>query len=104
MLATADGKETQGGSPLEDLTDRLARAVKKQWTDAAMDQRLVQSEAIQVRWELLSRGLVGPVSAGTGSRRFPPVGGLAVVGEEQLRRGGLRDPYAVYGGWGLVGW
>jgi hypothetical protein len=84
--------------PLEDLADRLARAVKKQWTDAAMERRLVQSEAIQVRWELSSRGLVGPVSAGAGSRRFLPVAGLAAVREEQLRRGGLRDLHAVYGG------
>ncbi|MGH3783092.1 MAG: hypothetical protein ACRDRO_21335 [Pseudonocardiaceae bacterium] len=101
-------KETQarynGGQgdewPLEDLVDRLARAVKKQWTDVAMDRRLVQSDAISVRWELSSRGLVGPVSAAVGSRRLAPVPGLGTVGEEQLRRGGLGDLHAVYGGLG----
>lgn len=85
---------------LDELADKLASAVKKQWTDAAMDRQLIQADALRVRWQRSTRPLVGPVSAATRSRRFTPLPGLAAIGEEQLRYGELCDLHAIYGGLG----
>ena len=83
-----------------DVADLLAGAVKDQWTGAAADRRLLQPEPIPVPWERPSKPIAGPVSAAAGSRQFPPLPGLAAVGQGQLRKGELRDLHAVYGGLG----
>jgi len=89
-----------GLAELDRLTDLLAGAVKEQWTRAAADRGLLEPEPIPVRWEKPSLPLAGPTSAAAGSRRFPPLPGLAVIGQQQLRAGRLRDLHAVYGGLG----
>jgi hypothetical protein len=83
-----------------ELADLLAGAVKDQWTRAAADRRLLHPEPIYVRWERPSQPFAGPVSAAAGSRQFPPLPGLAAVRQGQLRKGGLGDLHALYGGLG----
>ena len=76
------------------------RAVKDQWTRAATERRLLHPEPIPVQWERSSQPFAGPVSAAASSRQFLPLPGLAAVRQGQLRKGGLRDLHAVYGGLG----
>lgn len=87
-------------SAVDDVADLLAGAVKEQWTAAAAERRLLQPEPIPVRWERSSKPFAGPASAAAQSRQFPPLPGLRAAGLGQLRKGGLRDLHAVYGGLG----
>jgi hypothetical protein len=92
--------DTGRGRPLDELADSLTTAVTEQWTRAALERRLLQPEPIPVHWERSSRPLAGPVSAAVESSRFPPLPGLSPAVRRQLRRGQLKDLYAVYGGLG----
>jgi hypothetical protein len=85
---------------LDQLADLLAGAVRNQWTRAAADRGLLQSEPIPVRWRRTSRPVAGPVSAAVGSQRFPPLPGLPAVSQQRLRRGRISDLHALYGGLG----
>jgi len=53
---------------LDQLADLLAEAVKEQWTRAATDRGLLQSEPIPVRWKRSSLPAAGPISAATANR------------------------------------
>ncbi len=92
--------DTGRGRPLDEVADSLAAVVTEQWTQAALERRLLQPEPIHVRWERSSRPLAGPVSAAVKSRRFPPLPGLSPSVTRQLRGGRLQDLHAVYGGLG----
>jgi hypothetical protein len=92
--------DTGRSRPLGELADSLAGAVTEQWTQAALERRLLQPEPIPVRWGRSSRPLAGPVSAAVESRQFPPLPGLPAAVLEQLRNGRLEDLHAVYGGLG----
>jgi hypothetical protein len=87
-------------SALDDVAVLLARVVKEQWSAAAVQRRLRQTEPIPVRWERSSKPVAGPVWAALRSQRFTPLPGLERVGPEQLDEGGLRDLHAIYGGLG----
>ncbi len=86
--------------PVNEVTDLLAGAVREQWMGAATERRLLEPEPIPVQWERPYESVTGPLSAATGSRRFPPLPGLAVVKRRQLRNGGIKDLHALYGGLG----
>lgn len=92
--------ETATAAELDRLTDVLAGAVQDQWTAAAAGRGLLQPEPIPVRWARPSLPLAGPVAAAVGSARFPPLPGLAAVGQQRLRAGRIGDLHAVYGGLG----
>ncbi len=85
---------------LDDIADRLAAAVKDQWTRAAAERRLLQPEPIPVQRRRASGPVAGPVSAAASSRQFRPLPGLKAVRQGQLREGGLPDLHAIYGGLG----
>lgn len=85
---------------LGQMADMLAGAVRNQWTRAAADRGLLQSEPIPVRWRRTSRPVVGPVSAAVGSQRFPPLPGVPTVTQQRLRQGRISDLHALYGGLG----
>ena len=53
-----------------------------------------------MRWDRPSQPVVGPVSAAAKSQQFPPLPGLSAVRQSRLRKGGLPDLQAVYGGLG----
>jgi hypothetical protein len=91
---------TAGQPDLDQLAGQLAAAVSEQWTRAAADRGLLAPEPIPVRWATPSLALAGPASAAAGSRRFPPLPGLAPAGERLLRAGQVRDLHALYGGLG----
>jgi hypothetical protein len=82
------------------LADLLAGAVKDQWTRAASDRGLLEPTPIPVRWHKPSMPVAGPVSVAVSSKRFPPLPGLAAVGQQRLQAGHIRDLHAVYGGLG----
>jgi hypothetical protein len=84
---------------IDEAADLLARAVRDQWTGAAAERRL-QPELIPVQWARSAQPVTGPVSAAVGSRQFPPLPGLAAVRQAQVRKGGLGDLHALYGGLG----
>jgi hypothetical protein len=92
---TGDGS----GSGLDRLADRLAGAVYEQWKQAAAERGLLHPDPIEVRWSKVS-SVAGSAAAATDSRRFQPIPGLAAIGQEQLREGGLGDLHTVYGGLG----
>jgi hypothetical protein len=85
---------------LDQVADLLAGMVKDQWTRAATERGLLQSEPIPVRWRRSALAVAGPVSAAVGSRRFPPLPGLRVVNQQRLRGGRISDLHDVYGGLG----
>jgi hypothetical protein len=93
-------RTTSGTSEFDRFADLLARAVEKQWTEAARGRRLLHPEPIAVRWNASTRSIAGPPMAATDSTRFAPLPGLAATRPEQLRQGGLRDLHSVYGGLG----
>src|SRR6266478_3224015 len=68
-----------GTQELNRLADLLAGAVNEQWTQAATDRGLLQSEPIPVRWHRLSLPFAGPVAAAVDSQRFQPLPGLSAV-------------------------
>jgi hypothetical protein len=82
------------------LADLLAVAVKDQWTRAAADRRLLQSEPIPVRWQRSSLPVAGHVSAVVTSQRFAPLPGLSPVGRQRLRTGQISDLHSLYAGLG----
>jgi hypothetical protein len=86
------------GRTLDQIADLLAKAVKKQWDDAARDRDLLQP--IPVTWRGSTGQLTGPVSAAVRSDEFPPLPGLSRIGPEQLRSGTLQELHGVYGGLG----
>lgn len=92
-----DAIETQ---EVDRLADLLAGAVNEQWTRAAMDRGLLQSEPIPVRWHRPSTPFAGPVAAAVSSRRFQPLPGLPAIDRQRLRGGQISDLHAVYGGLG----
>jgi hypothetical protein len=89
-----------GPRELDQLADLLAGAVKDQWTRAATDRGLLQSEPIPVRWRRSSLTVAGPVSAAVGSQRFPPLPGLSPATQQRLRAGRISDLHGIYGGLG----
>ena len=97
---TKQGDAALGAAELDHPTEMLAGAVKDQWTRAAADRGLLEPEPIPVVWQKPSLPVAGPVSAAVGSKRFPPLPGLAAVGQQRLRAGQIRDLHAVYGGLG----
>ena len=92
--------DSGSGRTLDGVADLLAGAVKDQWTHAATERRLLHPEPIPVRWDRPSQPVVGPVSAAAKSQQFPPLPGLSAVRQSRLRKGGLPDLQAVYGGLG----
>jgi hypothetical protein len=88
------------GRPLDELADSLATAVTEQWTQAALERRLLHPEPIPVQWKRSTAPLAGPVSAAVEARQLPPLPGVSPTSPRQLRGGGLRDLHAVYGGLG----
>jgi len=89
-----------GTAELDQLSDLLAGAVRDQWTRAASDRGLLQSDPIPVRWKRSFLPIAGPPSAAVGSHRFSPLPGLSEVGQQRLRGGQINDLHAVYGGLG----
>jgi hypothetical protein len=85
---------------LDHLADALAGSVKDQWTRAAADRGLLQSEPIPVRWRKSSLAVTGSASVAAGSGRFQPIPGLSAVTQQRLRRGRISDLHAIYGGLG----
>lgn len=85
---------------LDHLADVLAGSVKDQWTRAAADRGLLQSEPIPVRWRKSSLAVAGSVSAAVGSVRFQPIPGLPAVTQQRLRGGQISDLHTIYGGLG----
>ena len=90
----------QDGVSIDEVADRLIDAVRQQWTNAAVDRRLLQPEPIPLRWERSSQPIAGPVSAAASSRQLPPLPGLTTVQPWQLQSGGLSDLHTLYGGLG----
>ena len=85
---------------LDRLADLLGGVVKDQWTRAAADRGLLQSEPIPVRWRRSPLTVAGPVAAAVGSKRFAPLPGLSPVSRQRLRAGRISDLHAIYGGLG----
>jgi hypothetical protein len=67
LVALVAGR-TPGLRELDDLADRLAEAVRKQWEKAAGERRL-EPEPIPVRWRMPSKAVAGPVAGAVGSAR-----------------------------------
>jgi hypothetical protein len=86
---------------LEDA-DRLAKALREQWTQAAAERGLLAPSPIPIRWRRASLEVAGPLSSAIGSKakpaRFPPLPGIARTTAVRLRAGRLEDLHAVYGG------
>lgn len=93
-------EETTLADELE-LADRLAAAVKVQWTRAAAEHRLFAPAPIPVRWKRSALPVAGPVAAAIGSMGetafLDPLPGLEATTEAQLRAGGLNELHKVYG-------
>ncbi len=88
------------GSALDDVADLLAGAVKDVWSAAADQRYLRQPEPIPVRWKESSEPVGVPAWAAARSEQFKPLPGLEKVEPGDLREGGLRDLYSIYGGLG----
>lgn len=88
------------GQELGRLADLLAGAVESQWSRAAGERGLLAPEPIPVRWQRPTAAVGGPVAAAAALALFPPLPGLAAVGEKQLRAGLVNELHAVYGGLG----
>jgi hypothetical protein len=90
--------------PSDVLADSLAKAVHKQWQQAAIERVLMMPAPIPVRWSLSDLAVAGSVAAAVGdpgvaSVFFPSLPGQTRVTEEQLRAGGGRgELFAVYAG------
>jgi hypothetical protein len=87
-----------GSGQLDHVADQLAAAVHAQWKREAEERGLTGADAIRVRWGRPSLPMAGPVAAAAGSRRFPPLPGLAAVGQAELAAGQVADLHALYGG------
>lgn len=83
-----------------DDADRLAVAVKDEWTRAAAERGLLAPEPIPVRWARPALPLAGPRAAAAASRRFPPLPGLPWSREGEYQSGEIRDLHTLYGGLG----
>jgi hypothetical protein len=84
---------------LDELTDRLALAMRNQWTNAANERRLLQPAPLPIRWHRSGDPVVGPVAAATrADHGFDPLPGLDRVTSSRLRRGTRRDLHRIYGG------
>jgi hypothetical protein len=87
---------------LEELADRLAVAVRTQWSAAAMDRGLLERAPLPIRWRRCADPVAGPVSAATAPRgdgaSFAPLPGVDRVGPAQLREGTHRTLHRIYGG------
>ena len=90
--------------PSDVLADSLAKAVHKQWQQAAIERVLMMPAPIPVRWSLSDLAVAGSVAAAVGdpgvaSVFFPSLPGQTRVTEEHLRAGGGRgELFAVYAG------
>jgi hypothetical protein len=84
---------------LDELTDRLALAMRNQWTNAANERRLLQPAPLPIRWHRSGDPVVGPVAAAArADHGFDPLPGLDRVTSSRLRRGTRRDLHRIYGG------
>ncbi|MFT7837509.1 hypothetical protein Q5530_15305 [Saccharothrix sp. BKS2] len=83
---------------VDELTDRLAVAVRVQWEQAAADRGLRQPAPLPIRWRRSREPVAGPPSAATASRSFAPLPGVERVTTAQLREGTHRTLHRVYGG------
>lgn len=92
----------KGDVSVDELADRLAAAVRAQWTAAASDRGLLAPEPLPIRWRPCTDPVTGPVTAATTPRSlgesFPPLPGLEQVTTSQLREGTHRTLHRIYGG------
>ncbi|MEU1402345.1 hypothetical protein ABZ471_08245 [Streptomyces sp. NPDC005728] len=89
-------------SPLDAVTDELARVVGAQWQEEAGLRRLLNPAPLPVRWRVSERQVAGGTAGATaeGARaRFAPLPGLPAATGARLRGGGgLDELHQVYGG------
>jgi len=93
-------REVVSGQAFGRLADLLAGIVDVEWSLAAGERGLLESEPIPVRWRRPAAPLTGPVTAAVASTRFVPLPGLSAAGKQRLRAGRVSELYEVYGGLG----
>lgn len=90
-------------SDVDELADRLAEAVRNQWSAAATERGLLEPTPLPIRWRRCSQPVVaGPPNTATTPRAtggtFDPLPGIDRITPKQLREGTHRTLHRIYGG------